>query len=82
MLRGRNFSVKFSSPATFTLSQMDYSLSTNYSRADLLEYQSLGSFQYFNYLHANFARGEASVTLFQEDCWNMFNIINCICNNL
>lgn len=71
MLRRRNFPIKFSSAAAFTLSQIDYSLSTNYNKTDLLEYQFLGSFQYFNYLHNNFAGSEASVTLFQENCQNV-----------
>lgn len=62
MLRRHNFSIKFPSTVAFTLSQIDYSLSTNYNRTDLLEYQFLGSFQYFNYLHNNFAGSEASVT--------------------
>lgn len=62
MLRRRNFSIKFFSTAAFTLSQIDYSLSTNYNRTRLLEYQFLGSFQYSNYLHSNFSGSEASVT--------------------
>lgn len=61
MLRRCNFPIKFSSTAAFTLSQIDYSLSTNYNRTDLLEYQFLGLFQYFNYLHNNFAGSKASV---------------------
>lgn len=61
MLCRHNFCIKFSSTAAFTLSQIDYSLSTNYNRTDLLQYQFLGSFQYFNYLHNNFSGSEASV---------------------
>lgn len=62
MFRRRNFSIKFFSLAAFTLSQIDYSLSTNYNRTDLLEDQFLASFQYFNYLHNNFAGRTVSVT--------------------
>lgn len=62
MLCRRNFPIKFSSTAAFTLSQIDDLLSTNYNRTDLLEYQFLGSFHHFTYLHNNFAGSEASVT--------------------
>ena len=57
-----NFPIKFSSTSAFTLFQIHNSLSTNYNRTDLLEYQFLGSLQYFNYLHNNFAETEGSVT--------------------
>lgn len=56
--------------AGFTLSGIYYSLSPNYNRTDVLEYNTSNSFQYFNYLHYNPGGQEASlaISLSQRKC--------------
>lgn len=61
MLRRRNFSIKF----RLQLLSLCLRWITNCQQIItglIVEYQFLGSFQYFNYLHNNFAGSEASVT--------------------